>query len=55
MLISVLDESSFAASSGMDLRFDNGDRAAQIGKRLGGFIGRLRDSILKHFDAKFAE
>ena len=55
VLIRVLDKRPFAASTGVNLRFDDGDRSAKFLKRGGGRLSGSGDPILENFDAELVE
>ncbi len=55
MLLGVVFDRAFAAAAGVDLGFDDGERAAELLERGGGFVGGGGHDALRHGDAGFAQ
>ena len=55
VLLGVVFDRAFAAAAGVDLGLHDGERAAQLLERGGGFVGRGGDDVLRHGDAGFAQ
>ena len=51
MLLRVVLDGALAAAAGVDLGLHDGERAAEFGEGLAGFVGRLGDDVVGRGDA----